>query len=318
LKHTGISAVMPVKNGEKYLIDSMQQLSKNLQENDEIVVVNDGSTDGTFSILKRWAQEDRRVNVVNNPNHGLTNALNLGFKESSNNWIARFDVDDKYSINRLRIQREAIRSKVILIFSDYENFSSDGVNLGTIPSAIFPSATALSLISSQRTAHPSALISKDAFNEAGGYQLEDFPAEDISLWLRMAKFGEIISVPKILLHYQISPNSVSVSRYSTAKSKTEELLRKFPISVIYLNDVLDNFKEYATLYGHEELATERVILMYRDIVQYSRTYGIDISLNNLKRSLQATINLLGQEALTKSILGLKQDSVKRNKSRFNS
>jgi hypothetical protein len=88
--------------------------------------------------------------------------------------------------------------------------------------------------------------------------------------------------------------------------------------VIYLNDVLDNFKEYATLYGHEELATERVILMYRDIVQYSRTYGIDISLNNLKRSLQATINLLGQEALTKSILGLKQDSVKRNKSRFNS
>lgn len=318
MKHTGISAVMPVKNGEKYLIDSIEQLSKNLQENDEIVVVNDGSTDGTLPKLKKWAQEDRRVMVVNNPNHGLTNALNLGFKESSNKWIARFDVDDKYSVNRLRIQREVINSKTILIFSDYDNFATDGVNLGTIPSAIFPNATALSLISSQRTAHPSALISKDAFNEAGGYQVEDFPAEDISLWLRMIKFGDAISVPKTLLHYQISPNSVSASKYATSKSKTEELLRKYPISVIYLGDVLDNFKEYAALYGQEDFATERVILMYRDILQFGRTYQIDISLNNLKKFVEATINVLSQEAFTKSILGLKQKSVERSKSRFNS
>jgi glycosyltransferase involved in cell wall biosynthesis len=309
---------MPVKNGEKYLIDSIQQLSKNLQENDEIVVVNDGSTDGTLTKLKKWAQEDRRVMVVNNPNHGLPNALNLGFKESSNQWVARFDVDDKYSVNRIRIQREAINSNTILIFSDYDNFGTDGANLGTIPSAIFPSATALSLISSQRTAHPSALISKDAFHEAGGYQMEDFPAEDISLWLRMTRFGDVISVPKTLLHYQISTSSVSASRYSTAKSKTEELLRKYPISMIYLRDVLENFKEYSALYGHEDFATERVILMYRDILQYNRTYRIDISLNNLKKLLEATVNLFGQEAFTKSILGLKQESVERTKSRFKS
>jgi hypothetical protein len=244
--------------------------------------------------------------------------LNLGFKESSNDWIARFDVDDEYSNSRVEIQREAIDSKTILIFSDYDNFAVGGVSLGTIPSAIFPSATALSLISSQRTAHPSALISKDAFIEAGGYQIEDFPAEDISLWLRMIKYGDVISVPKTLLHYQISPNSVSANKYALAKSKTQDLLRTCPVDKVYLNDVLDNFKRYAVLYGNEEFATERVLLMYRDILQYSRTYGIDNSISYASYIAKATISLLGQYAIVKSILRLKQESLKRSKSRFNS
>jgi glycosyltransferase involved in cell wall biosynthesis len=309
---------MPIKNGENYIIDSIQQVSRNLRENDEIVVVNDGSTDGTLLMLKKWATQDKRVMVVDNPNPGLTNALNLGFKESSNDWIARFDVDDEYSNSRVEIQREAIDSKTILIFSDYDNFAVGGVSLGTIPSAIFPSATALSLISSQRTAHPSALISKDAFIEAGGYQIEDFPAEDISLWLRMIKYGDVISVPKTLLHYQISPNSVSANKYALAKSKTQDLLRTCPVDKVYLNDVLDNFKRYAVLYGNEEFATERVLLMYRDILQYSRTYGIDNSISYASYIAKATISLLGQDAIVKSILRLKQESLKRTKSRFNS
>lgn len=318
MKDTGISAVMPIKNGENYIIDSIQQISRNLRENDEIVVVNDGSTDGTLLMLKKWATQDKRVMVIDNPNPGLTNALNLGFMESSNDWIARFDVDDEYSNSRVEIQREAIDSKTILIFSDYDNFAVGGVSLGTIPSAIFPSATALSLISSQRTAHPSALISKDAFIEAGGYQIEDFPAEDISLWLRMIKYGDVISVPKTLLHYQISPNSVSATKYALAKSKTQDLLRTYPIDMVYLNDVLDNFKRYAVLYGNEEFATERVLLMYRDILQYSRTYGIGNSISYASYIAKATISLLGQDAIVKSILRLKQESLKRTKSRFNS
>ena len=88
--------------------------------------------------------------------------------------------------------------------------------------------------------------------------------------------------------------------------------------MVYLNDVLDNFKRYAVLYGNEEFATERVLLMYRDILQYSRTYGIGNSISYSSYIAKATISLLGQDAIVKSILRLKQESLKRTKSRFNS
>lgn len=309
---------MPVRNGERYLNDAFIQISSNLGIYDEIVVVNDGSTDRSLSILNDWACSDQRVRILNNPTPGLTNALNLGIREASNDWIARVDVDDKYSSDRLSSQSLAINSNVGLIFSDYDTISVEGLNLGTIPSAIYPSATALSMITSQRTAHPSAMFSRDAFREAGGYLEGDFPAEDLSLWLRMIRFCDATSVPKTLLHYQISPNSVSANSYAIAKKKTEELLRRYHISNAFRDDVLANFQHYAALYGEENLATERVLLMFRDLLTYSRIYEKENHKVGAKDFLTAGIITLSQEKLFKSAYRLKLGSINRGIARRNS
>lgn len=306
---------MPVRDGERYLKDAFIQLSSNLGSNDEILIVNDGSTDKTSLILKELARKDQRVTILNNPSPGLSNALNLGIHEASNDWIARFDVDDKYSIERLKCQRAEIKSNVGLIFSDYDTVSDDGINLGTIPSAIFPSATALSLISSQRTAHPSAVFSRDAFREAGGYLEEDFPAEDVSLWLRMILFCDAISVPKTLLHYQVSQNSVSAKGYGVAKRKTVELLMRYRISRIYHDDVLANFQQYTEQYSKETLATERILLMFRDILKYNRLYTKGNGRERTQDLFGAGFTTLSQENLFKSAYKLKRESINRGKAR---
>lgn len=315
--NTDISAVMPIKNGEKYLESSIQQLTKTLGANDEIIVVNDASSDKTESMLRKWALVDPRVMVINNPKPGLTNALNIGINEASHNWIARFDVDDKYAIDRINTQRERISQEVGLIFSDYDTYSPTGENLGTIPSALFASPIALSLISSQRTAHPSALFLKSAFIDVGGYKAEDFPAEDLSLWLRMIKIAEVVSVPKTLLHYLIAPNSVSNTRYLSAKIKTEQLLDTYKIDVRYQIDVIENFKNYAALYQQEKFGTERTILMFRDVMKYSKRYKSSNETYQIGKMISSFLVTLRQEQFLKSVLGLHSESKKRHKVRSN-
>lgn len=315
MENINVSAVMPIKNGEKYLEASIQQLTQTLRGNDEIIVVNDASSDKSESMLRKWALLDQRVMVINNSKPGLTNALNLGIREASYSWIARFDVDDTYSLDRINLQRESISPAVGLIFSDYDTYSPAGENLGTIPSALFTSPTALSLISSQRTAHPSALFLKNAFNDAGGYKTEDFPAEDLSLWLRMIKVAEVVSVPRTLLHYLIAPNSVSNTMYLTAKAKTAQLLDEYKIDVRYQIDVIENFKNYAALYQQEKFGTERTILMFRDIMKYSKHYKSSKETHQLGKMISSFLVTLGQEQFLKSARGLNSDSKKRHKVR---
>jgi glycosyltransferase involved in cell wall biosynthesis len=312
-----VSAVMPIKNGEKYLEASIQQLTKTLGAKDEMIVVNDASSDQTETMLRKWALLDQRVMVINNPNPGLTNALNLGIREASHSWIARFDVDDKYSLDRIDVQRESISPTVGLIFSDYDTYSPAGENLGTIPSALFESPTALSLISSQRTAHPSALFLKNAFNDVGGYKAEDFPAEDLSLWLRMIKVTEVVSAPQTLLHYLIAPNSVSNTMYLNAKIKTAQLLDTYKIDMRYQIDVIENFKNYVALYQQEKFGTERTILMFRDIMKYSKRYKSSKETHQIGKMISSFLVTLRQEQFLKSVLGLHSESKKRHKVRSN-
>jgi hypothetical protein len=120
-----------------------------------------------------------------------------------------------------------------------------------MPSPVNPTATSLSLINSQRTAHPSALISKRHFQEVGGYRFEDFPAEDLSLWIRLSRVGHLRSVPKNLLRYTLRRSSITGERYQEAKSKQLELLKFFEFgpseSKRAIEELLETFVEYQGL-----------------------------------------------------------------------
>lgn len=204
-----ITGVLPVYNGDKFIDDSMPLILSNLNSDDELMIIDNGSTDNSYKILKKWANTDSRINLVSTKAPGLVEALNLGIVESCNNWIARFDIDDNYEPDRLKLQRGAVNERAVAIFTDYDFFSDSHNYLGTIPSALDANAVAISLISSQRTAHPSALFSKEAVINAGSYRDIDFPAEDLSLWLRMSRLGDLISIPKTLLHYRLSTGSIT-------------------------------------------------------------------------------------------------------------
>jgi hypothetical protein len=147
--------------------------------------------------------------------------------------------------------------------------------LGTIPSAIESNAVSVSLISSQRTAHPSALFSKEAVVDAGCYKEIDFPAEDLSLWLRMSRLGKIVSIPETLLHYRLSPGSTSGTRRTEAKDATKKLLIDIGINQKNIQDLVNTYDSVVDLYKKHSFSREREILMLRDLYHVSKNYKID-------------------------------------------
>jgi len=270
-----ISGLLPVHNGEKFIDMCFPLILENLDLDDELIVIDNGSTDGSNIKLERWADVDSRIRLISTKKPGLVEALNLGIKESNNNWIARFDVDDIYEPDRLKNQRIVINKETVLIFTDYDFFSNSRNYLGTIPSAIESNAVSVSLVSSQRTAHPSALFSKDAVVDAGYYKEIDFPAEDLSLWLRMSRLGKIVSIPETLLHYRLSPGSTSGTRRSEAEDATKRLLANIGVNHKNIHDLISTYDSVVDLYKTYSFSREREILMLRDLYLVSKNFKID-------------------------------------------
>ena len=270
-----LSILLPVKNGERYVQNSLFNLVKSIRDGDEILVVDDYSIDKTIKIVAQMSIQDSRIKLIKNKRAGIVGALNLGISESSNNWIARVDVDDKYDLNRIEEQRININANTVGIFTDYDFFSDSYSYLGTIPSAINADAVSVSLISSQRTAHPSILFNKEAVLSAGGYREIDFPAEDLSLWLRMSRLGDLISIPKTLLHYRLSPGSITGTRRIEAKDMTTKLLTEIGINQSNILGLVENFESVQQLYKQHKCASERELLILRDLYFLSKNAHID-------------------------------------------
>ncbi|MCH7802039.1 MAG: glycosyltransferase family 2 protein [Chloroflexi bacterium] len=104
---------MSVYNGQRYLgaaIDSI--LAQTFQEF-EFIIVDDGSTDNTESLIRAYS--DSRIRLISKPNTGLADSLNVGLEAAKGTWIARIDADDISEPQRLERQLQRIRASPELV-----------------------------------------------------------------------------------------------------------------------------------------------------------------------------------------------------------
>lgn len=103
-----ISVVVPIYNVEAYLDDCLRSLTGQTAGDLEVVMVDDGSTDASAEIAARWAERDRRLRLVHQPNAGLGAARNAGLAEASGELLAFLDSDDVLPANALELLRDAL------------------------------------------------------------------------------------------------------------------------------------------------------------------------------------------------------------------
>lgn len=89
-----VSLVIPCCNVERYVEKCVRSAMEQTLEDIEIICVNDGSTDGTLSILKTLAQEDFRISIIDKPNTGYGNSMNIGFDVASGEYVGILESDD--------------------------------------------------------------------------------------------------------------------------------------------------------------------------------------------------------------------------------
>lgn len=254
---------MPVRNGAGFIRDSLGDIAKGLEPRDELLVVDDGSEDGTREILARLGEMTPQLRVERTHGLGLVKALELGLREASYRWIARADADDRYPASRLNFQRAAIGSNVALVTGDYRLCPQDAAST-YLPCALGHPFVALGLINPQRIPHPGVLFRREAVLEAGGYQAEDFPAEDLGLWMRLSEVGRFVGVPRVAVDWSLNPGSVSHIRQAEQRRRTAEMLAPFRPSWLNLVDEAAIDGEL-TRYAAASHGSERALLLLRDL-----------------------------------------------------
>ena len=259
-----ISVLMPVHNGAATIGAALRDLIAGLGPSDEIVVVDDGSDDNTLHIVHDLAFAESRVRLVRGARQGLVGALNRGLTEVAHRWVARADADDRYPADRLRRQRRACRDGVVLISGDYVVEGSHG-SLGLIPTALGSSFVLTSLLHPQRVPHPGVVFDREAVLSVGGYKSEDFPAEDLALWMRLAGTGNFVGIPAITVHWRIHAGSVTQRQQAIQRVVTRQLLTSsFPVSTLHHIDA-DQVTREIESYRDTPAAVERALLLARDL-----------------------------------------------------
>jgi glycosyltransferase involved in cell wall biosynthesis len=219
-----ISGLLPIHNGERWINRNLPTILATLGSVDELVVIDDGSTDSTSEMISSFAQTDSRILLYKSDRKGLVESLNQGLKLANNDWIARYDIDDRYPRERLDVQFKVLDQENIgAVFSDYNIWREGSKFRGRIPSPIYDLQTKLSLFNSQRTAHPSALINRALVLEVGGYLEQEFPAEDLGLWIRLSKISKLRSCERVCLDYNRRIGSISSQKRDLVLKKKATL-----------------------------------------------------------------------------------------------
>lgn len=223
-----ISVVMSCYNARRWLHQAICSVLAQTFTDFEFILVDDGSTDGTWDIIQGFRDRDDRIVAISKDNTGLTDSLNVGLAQANGTWIARLDADDLCESTRLAEQMDYLHRhpKVILLGSGFVEVDEHG---RAIKSHRYSSRHSTLVRSLERQQsffpHSSAIFRRDIAQDVGGYNTLFQKSQDWDMWLRLGERGEISCMPKYLVkvrkHFdQISNSTIGRSQrtYAVAAS----------------------------------------------------------------------------------------------------
>lgn len=207
-----VDVLLPVRNGARYIADSIRSIQQQSFGSWRLLVLDDGSADETASIVKDMAQVDPRLSLVRLPKAGLVTTLNMGLRLASAPFIARQDADDISLSSRLERQVLYLQNHpdCAAVSGGVYGIDQDGKRLDwewspTDPEHADPfrvPARAPYIVGCFLLARREALLSVNGYRHF-------FHCEDADLCWRLAETREIVSSREILGEYRIHRDSVS-------------------------------------------------------------------------------------------------------------
>lgn len=208
-----VSVILPVYNGARFIRDAVDSLTNQTYHSLEIIIVNDGSSDQTKSILDTYSSKHPRIKPIHTENQGLVAALNLAIANASGDFIARMDADDICTPDRIEQQVAhmikngacvAVGSNIVRIDADGKRLQKQSTERTDVhlPDRCqqfrrFPPAPPMLV-------HPSAMMRATTLRQVGGYRAPfKNGAEDRDLWWRLSALGNIQCLPERLLQYRV-------------------------------------------------------------------------------------------------------------------
>jgi glycosyltransferase involved in cell wall biosynthesis len=208
-----ISVVLAVYNDAAHIGATLDSILRQTEPDFELIVIDDGSTDTTSSILAAYAQRDERIRVITQSNAGLTRTLIRGCAEATAPLIARHDSGDLSHPDRFRRQLVLLTGDVVLAACATQFVGPEGEPLYV--TRVDAEETRQSLLHDDATkihgiaGHGSAMFRRDAYLRAGGDREPFYFAQDLDLWVRLAKEGRFAADDEPLFTVLVEPRSIT-------------------------------------------------------------------------------------------------------------
>lgn len=227
-----VSVLMPVYNGGEYLSTAIDSILNQTYTDFEFLIIDDGSTDNSLSIIKQYQQKDDRIRIiVNDTNKGLVYSLNTGFDQARGKYIARMDADDISVPNRFQMQVD--------FMEQHPHISVLGTQIKIIGNSYIPRRPTdhfdikTEMLYWNNIAHPTVFIrKKDLVDKKLVFRKDYFPAEDYKLWIDAIESGlKLASLHQVGLEYRIHETQISSSQTPIQHKLTRQIEREYAQSL---------------------------------------------------------------------------------------
>lgn len=216
-----VSVLVPAYNAARTIVETLSSVLRQTYPSIEVIVVNDGSTDATGSILADLETSARNLVVISAPNGGQCRARNRALGVAKGKYVAPLDADDLWHpryLERLVGELERAGPGAVMAYSFVRRIDEAGFVTETKASyAVTPNAFHQMLAANVVGTGSGIVMRRTAALETGGYDTRVGGAEDYLMQLRMAEMGKVLAVPEYLVGYRTSRTSLSVRRYEMSQ-----------------------------------------------------------------------------------------------------
>lgn len=229
-----VSVVMPVYNAERYLRESIESILAQSYSNWELILVDDGSQDGSVGIARSYAELDSRVRCyANEKNLGVARTRNRALAEARGVYVAPLDNDDVAMPTRLGEQVAFLEAHPdhALVASDLEIIDEYS---RIVAARVYPhdnEAIQRCLSRMNPIANPASMFRRSVFQELGGaYDESVCPVEDYEFVIRVARRFKIANLERRLTKYRITATQAK-SVYLKKTLRTTLLIQRRALAV---------------------------------------------------------------------------------------
>jgi len=216
-----VSVIIPTYNSGRFVAQAVESVLTQTYSPIEVIVVDDGSTDDTKSVLSRF---NGQIRYICQPNSGPSAARNTGIRIAEGEYISFLDADDLWVPDKLALQTAFMQKSpnIGLLFSDHEEFDEAGI---VFPSFLDKKKLRLQLVSQTPIqgifaklleenfiSTPTVMVRKECFEKAGLFDEAVRSVEDLDLWLRISTSFEIFCLPQVVCRRRIHAFNTSRDR----------------------------------------------------------------------------------------------------------
>jgi glycosyltransferase involved in cell wall biosynthesis len=221
-----VSVALPVFNAGMYLSEAIDSILNQTFSDFELIIINDGSTDDSLSLLREYEGRDSRIVLISRENRGLVSTLNEAVDLARGTWLARMDQDD------IALPHRFERQLAWLEESDADICGSWAKLFGTKDSRILKHAQTdeaikLEMLFGTTFAHPSVMMKTEYLKQLR-YDKAWEKCEDYDLWERAARAGwKMGNVPEVLLLYRQHADQISSKLFVSQQKLTQKIRRRY-------------------------------------------------------------------------------------------